>query len=77
MDRRKIWLYNLPIILAAGNRVCSPGTKFRQQTTRNLTEFLVKGFVITDEGVKNAGGCENFDEPLARIPEISASKKRF
>ncbi|MBN8625691.1 MAG: virulence RhuM family protein, partial [Planctomycetes bacterium] len=71
-------LYSLDLILAIGFRVRSPrGTQFRQWATTHLREFIVKGFVIDDERLKNPGGWDHFDELLARIREIRASEKRF
>lgn len=71
-------LYHLELILAIGYRIRSPrGTQFRQWATRNLKEFLVKGFVMDDERLKSPGGRDYFDELLARIREIRASEKRF
>jgi hypothetical protein len=76
--RRKTYLYNLYMILAVGYRVRSPrGTEFRQWATRHLAEYLVKGFVMDDERLKNPDGWDYFDELLARIREIRASEKRF
>lgn len=71
-------LYSLDLILAIGYRVRSPrGTQFRKWATANLSEYLVKGFVMDDERLKNPGGWDYFDELLARIREIRASEKRF
>ncbi|MFH1027643.1 MAG: virulence RhuM family protein, partial [Pseudomonadota bacterium] len=71
-------LYHLDLILAIGYRIRSPrGVQFRQWATRNLKEFLVKGFVMDDERLKNPGAWDYFDELLARIREIRASEKRF
>lgn len=71
-------LYRLDMILAVGYRVRSPrGTQFRQWATRHLAEYLVKGFVMDDERLKNPGSWDHFDELLARIREIRASEKRF
>jgi hypothetical protein len=76
--KRKITFYNLELILAIGYRVRSPrGTQFRQWATANLREYLVKGFVMDDERLKNPGDWDHFDELLARIREIRASEKRF
>ena len=76
--RRSVQFYNLDLILAIGYRVRSPrGTQFRQWATRHLREYLVKGFVLNDERLKNPGGWDYFDELLARIREIRASEKRF
>lgn len=71
-------LYRLELILAIGYRIRSPrGVQFRQWATRHLKEFLLKGFVMDDERLKNPGGWDYFDELLARIREIRASEKRF
>ncbi|WP_397569368.1 virulence RhuM family protein [Schlesneria sp. T3-172] len=76
--KRRISYYNLDLILAIGYRVRSPrGTQFRQWATTHLREFIVKGFVMDDERLKNPGGWDHFDELLARIREIRASEKRF
>jgi len=76
--QRKTQLYNLYMILAVGYRVRSVrGTQFRQWATRHLAEYLVKGFILDDERLKNPGGWDYFDELLARIREIRASEKRF
>lgn len=76
--RKGSQLYNLPMILAVGYRVRSPrGVQFRQWATRNLSEYLVKGFVMNDERLKNPGGLDYFDELLARIRDIRASELRF
>jgi len=76
--KRQTLLYSLPMILAVGYRVRSPrGTQFRQWATAHLAEYLVKGFVMDDERLKNPSGWDYFDELLARIREIRASEKRF
>jgi hypothetical protein len=76
--QRKVKGYNLDMILAVGYRVRSArGTQFRQWATTHLREYLVKGFVMDDERLKNPGGWDYFDELLARIREIRASEKRF
>lgn len=76
--RYKTKLHNLDLILAIGYRVRSPrGTQFRQWATTHLKEYIVKGFVMDDERLKNPGGWDYFDELLARIREIRASEKRF
>lgn len=71
--------YSLEMIIAVGYRVRGVrGTQFRQWATRHLSEYLVKGFVIDDERLKNPDGRPDyFDELLARIRDISASEKRF
>jgi hypothetical protein len=71
-------LFSLELILAIGYRIRSPrGTQFRQWATQNLKEFLVKGFLMDDERLKDASAWDYFDELLARIREIRASEKRF
>ena len=76
--QRKITNYNLDLILAIGYRVRSPrGVQFRQWASAHLKEFLLKGFVMDDERLKNPGGWDYFDELLERIREIRASEKRF
>ncbi len=70
--------YNLEAILAVGFRVKSKrGTQFRRWANTQLKEYLVKGFVMDDERLKNPGGWDYFDELLARIRDIRASEKRF
>jgi hypothetical protein len=76
--RYRTKLYRLDMILAVGFRVRSPrGTQFRQWATAHLAEYLVKGFVMDDERLKNPNGWDYFDELLARIREIRASEKPF
>lgn len=71
-------MYNLEAILAVGYRVRSQrGTQFRQWATERLGEYLVKGFVLDDERLKDAGGGDYFDELLARIRDIRSSEKVF
>ena len=71
--------YSLDMILAIGFRVQSKrGTQFRIWANRNLKEYMVKGFVMDDERLKNPDGRPDyFDELLERIREIRASEKRF
>jgi hypothetical protein len=71
--------YNLDAILAVGYRVRSPrGVQFRRWASTVLKEFLIKGFVMDDERLKNPDGRPDyFDEMLARIRDIRASEKRF
>lgn len=75
---RSLKHYNLDIILAIGYRVRSTrGTSFRQWATTHLREYLVKGFVMDDERLKEPGRWDYFDELLQRIREIRTSEKRF
>jgi hypothetical protein len=74
-----IIFYALDMILAVGYRVRSKrGIQFRQWATRNLSDFIIKGFVMDDERLKNPDGrVDYFDELLERIRDIRASEKRF
>lgn len=71
--------YSLEMILAIGYRVRGVrGVQFRQWATRHLSEYLVKGFIMDDERLKNPDGRPDyFDELLQRIRDIRASEKRF
>ena len=71
--------YSLEMIIAVGYRVRGlRGTQFRQWATEHLTEYLVKGFTMDDERLKNPDGRPDyFDELLSRIRDIRASEKRF
>jgi len=70
--------YNLDVIISVGYRVKSlQGTKFRQWATARLKEYIVKGFTMNDELLKEAGGGNYFEELLARIRDIRAVKKYF
>lgn len=75
----KVTFYSLDMILAIGFRVRSKrGTQFRIWANKHLKEYLVKGFVMDDERLKNPDGRPDyFDEFLERIREIRASEKRF
>ena len=74
-----VFFYSLEMIIAVGYRVRGlRGTQFRQWATEHLTEYLVKGFTMDDERLKNPDGRPDyFDELLARIRDIRASEKRF
>lgn len=70
--------YNLDLVFAVGYRTRSVrGTQFRKWATTTLKEYLVKGFVLDDERLKNPSSSEYFDELLERIKDIRASEKRF
>lgn len=75
----EVTFYSLDMILAIGFRVRSKrGTQFRQWANRNLKEYMIKGFLIDDDRLKNPDGRPDyFDELLARIRDIRASEKRF
>jgi len=78
--RRNIEFYNLDMIIAVGYRVNSlQATQFRIWATQTLKEFIIKGFVLDDERLKNGTyfGKDYFDELLAKIREIRASERRF
>jgi len=74
-----VTFYSLEMILAIGFRVRSKrGTQFRIWANTNLSEYMVKGFVMDDERLKNPDGrADYFDEFLERIRDIRASEKRF
>ena len=75
----EVTYYALSMILAIGFRVRSKrGTQFRVWAIQNLEEYMVKGFVMDDERLKNPSGRPDyFDELLERIREIRSSEKRF
>ena len=71
--------YNLDMVLALGYRVRSTvGVRFRQWASAQLKEFIVKGFVLDDERLKNPGkGRDYFDELTRRLQDIRTSERRF
>ncbi|MBP9743482.1 MAG: virulence RhuM family protein [Burkholderiales bacterium] len=70
--------YNLEAILSVGYRVRSPrGIQFRKWASTILKEYLIKGFAMDDDRLKQVKQWDYFDEWLARIREIRASEKRF
>jgi hypothetical protein len=75
----KVTFYALDMILAIGFRVRSArGTEFRKWANTHLKQYLIKGFVMDDERLKNPNGrADYFDELLARIRDIRASELRF
>jgi len=81
--RRSVKHYNLDTILAVGYRIRgSRGTQFRQWATAQLSEYLIKGFVMDDERLKNppvanSSAADYFDEMLERIRDIRASERRM
>lgn len=78
--RREIEFYNLDAIIAVGYRVNSyQATRFRIWATSTLREFIIKGFVLDDERLKQGKhfGKDYFDELLERIRDIRASERRF
>ena len=74
-----VTFYSLEMILAIGFRVRSKrGTQFRQWANQNLASYMIKGFVMDDERLKNPDGRPDyFEELLARIRDVRASEKRF
>ena len=75
---KKVAYYNLDMILAIGYRVRSPrGIQFRNYATTILKEYLIKGFAMDDERLKNLGGGNYFKELLDRIRDIRSSEKVF
>ena len=77
--RRKVEFYNLDMIISVGYRIKSKvATHFRQWATRHLREFVVKGFVLDDERLKNPNQpFDHFDELIRRIQDIRTSERRF
>lgn len=75
----KTKFYNLDAIISVGYRIKSHvATKFRQWATQHIREFIVKGFVLDDERLKNPDlPFDYFDELLRRIQDIRTSEKRF
>ena len=70
--------YNLDAIIAVGYRINSKkATEFRIWATKVLKDYMVKGFVLDDERLKNNGGSPYFEELLARIRDIRSSEKIF
>jgi hypothetical protein len=75
---RQIEFYNLDAIISVGYRVKSHrGIQFRVWATQRLREYIVKGFTLDDERLKQAGGGDYFDELLQRIREIRLSERNF
>ncbi len=81
MVSRDIEFYNLDVIISVGYRVKSHrGTQFRIWATQRLREYIVKGFTMDDERLKNPSGkgqADYFDELLERIRDIRSSERRF
>ncbi|MFC1484965.1 virulence RhuM family protein [bacterium] len=76
---RKVEFYNLDAIISVGYRIKSKtATRFRQWATKRLQEYIVKGFVLDDERLKNPDlPFDYFEELLKRIQDIRTSEKRF
>lgn len=76
---RHVDFYNLDVIISVGYRIQSHvATRFRQWATQHIREYIVKGFVLDDERLKNPDvPFDYFDELLRRIQDIRTSEKRF
>jgi len=75
---RDVDFYDINVIISVGYRVKSHrGTQFRIWATQRLREYIIKGFTLDDERLKQAGGGNYFDELLARIRDIRSSEKLF
>ena len=75
---KSVKFYNLDVIISVGYRVKShQGVHFRKWATVLIKEYLIKGFAMNDELLKEAGGGNYFDELLARIRDIRSSEKVF
>ena len=76
--RREVKIYSLDMVLAVGYRVTTPrAVQFRRWATTVLEDYLVKGFTLDDERLKDPAASDYFDELLARIRDIRASERRF
>jgi len=79
--QRRVEIYNLDLIISVGYRVRSHrGTQFRIWATQRLREYIVKGFTMDDERLKNPPGPgqrDYFEEQLERIRDIRSSERRF
>lgn len=76
--KRQVDHYNLDMIISVGYRVKSHvATRFRQWATQRLREYIIKGFALDDQRLKQGGGGNYFDELLARIRDIRSSEKLF
>ena len=77
--QRRVEFYNLDVIISVGYRVKSlRGTQFRIWATRLLREYIVKGFILDDERLKNPDQpFDYFDELMRRIQDIRTSERRF
>lgn len=74
--RRQLTYYNLDVIISVGYRIKSIiATHFRQWATQRLREYIVKGFVLDDERLKNLDGANYWKELLERIRDIRSSEK--
>jgi hypothetical protein len=75
---KPVTYYNLDVIISVGYRVKSHrGVQFRKWATSRIKEYLIKGFTMNDELLKETGGGIYFDELLARIRDIRSSEKVF
>ena len=73
---KEVKYYNLDVIISVGYRVKSiQGTRFRQWATQRLHEYIVKGYAMDDERLKNLGGGSYWKELLDRIRDIRSSEK--
>ena len=78
VQSKEVAFYNLDMILAVGYRVRSPrGVQFRKYASTVLKEYLIKGFAMDDDRLKNFGGGNYFKELLDRIRDIRSSEKVF
>ena len=74
--RRQLAYYNLDVIISVGYRIKSIiATHFRQWATQRLREYIIKGFVLDDDRLKNLGGANYWKELLERVRDIRSSEK--
>jgi hypothetical protein len=78
-QNKQVKSYNLDVIISVGYRVRSPqGTKFRQWATKRIHEYIVKGFTMDDDRLKQEGARSRyFEELLQRIRDIRSSERNF
>ncbi len=78
-QNKQVKYYNLDVIISVGYRVKSPqGTKFRQWATKRIHEYIVKGFTMDDDRIKQEGARSRyFEELLQRIRDIRSSERNF
>ena len=75
---KPVTYYNLDVIISVGYRVKSHrGVQFRKWATSRIKEYLIKGFTMNDELLKETGGGNYFDELLSRIRDIRSSEEVF
>ncbi len=76
MQTHLVDYYNLDVVISVGYRVKSlEGVRFRKWATERIKEYIIKGYTMDDERLKNLGGGKYFYELLNRIKDIRSSEK--